>query len=413
MNEAEEFVSHYCRRSFLSLWSYANPLRKRRGNELCDFLVVCDPDVIIVSVKDISLSNTGDAETDWTRWRREAVEASVRQIYGAERTLSKTSTVTTKEGGVGLRLPEKAARCIHRIAVALGGQGKVPFSSKDFGKGYVHVLDGRAFEVVVGELDTIADFVAYLKAKEELHKKGAMIFQEGGGEEDLLADYLWRNRSFPDTGAPIIMWLGPGLWKTLVENPAWAARKAEDKESYLWDSLIEALSIDYLEGRLTFDAVDGRDLPLRAMAREDRLARRLLSKALAPFVAARQGSQVPARIFPQVPGRTGATYVFIACPIVIPPEARKQELQFRCFVARGKYLDSKTVIGVAVAIEGRESHIGPLADLSYVHLPEWSDERSAIMDEIQRKFGYFATTRETRSHEDEYPKRKGTNRRKR
>ena len=53
MNESEKYVADICTKSFLSLWCYANPQGRSSGKELCDFLVICDPDVVIVSVKDI------------------------------------------------------------------------------------------------------------------------------------------------------------------------------------------------------------------------------------------------------------------------------------------------------------------------------------------------------------------------
>jgi hypothetical protein len=51
VNQSEEYLARLCRRSFLSLWSYPTPQGKNAGKELCDCLVVCDPDVIIFSVK--------------------------------------------------------------------------------------------------------------------------------------------------------------------------------------------------------------------------------------------------------------------------------------------------------------------------------------------------------------------------
>ncbi|MCC5618407.1 NERD domain-containing protein [Nostoc sp. CHAB 5836] len=84
VNDSEEFVYQVCNKSFLSLWSYANPTGKN-SKELCDILVVCEPDIIIISVKDIKLTDSGDIETDWQRWLRKAVKGSVDQIYGAEK----------------------------------------------------------------------------------------------------------------------------------------------------------------------------------------------------------------------------------------------------------------------------------------------------------------------------------------
>jgi len=46
MNKSEEFVSKLCEKTFLSLWCYRNPQGKDKGKELCDILVVCDPDKI-------------------------------------------------------------------------------------------------------------------------------------------------------------------------------------------------------------------------------------------------------------------------------------------------------------------------------------------------------------------------------
>ena len=50
LNSTEQFVYRTCRKSFLSLWSYANP-RGKPGKELCDILIVCEPDLVIFSVK--------------------------------------------------------------------------------------------------------------------------------------------------------------------------------------------------------------------------------------------------------------------------------------------------------------------------------------------------------------------------
>ena len=80
-NDAEQFVSDLCTRSFLSLWSYPNPQGKEAGKEHCDFLVVCHPDIIIFSAKDITFKDTGQPGVDHSRWRRRALKKSVEQVY--------------------------------------------------------------------------------------------------------------------------------------------------------------------------------------------------------------------------------------------------------------------------------------------------------------------------------------------
>jgi len=50
MNKAERLVAKLSRKTFLALWRYSNP-KGKGGKELCDLLAVCDPDVVIFSVK--------------------------------------------------------------------------------------------------------------------------------------------------------------------------------------------------------------------------------------------------------------------------------------------------------------------------------------------------------------------------
>ncbi|MBE9591950.1 MAG: NERD domain-containing protein, partial [Proteobacteria bacterium] len=120
MNKSEDLVSKLCTKSFLSLWSYSNPRGKDSSKELCDILVVCEPDVIVFSVKEINLTNSGDMSVRWLRWRKKAIEDSCKQIYGAERRISESANVITKEGKVGLSFPHVSCRRIHRVAIALG-----------------------------------------------------------------------------------------------------------------------------------------------------------------------------------------------------------------------------------------------------------------------------------------------------
>jgi len=57
VTNSEQFVYEVCQKSFLSLWSYVNPRGREPGKELCDVLVVCDPHVIVISVKEVVLKD--------------------------------------------------------------------------------------------------------------------------------------------------------------------------------------------------------------------------------------------------------------------------------------------------------------------------------------------------------------------
>ncbi|WP_199306686.1 NERD domain-containing protein [Anabaena sphaerica] len=97
-----------------------NPQGKTPGKELYDVLIVCDPHVIVISVKDIQLKNTDDPSVDWKRWQRKAIEDSIKQIRGAIRWLEQAEYVVQKDGSQGLKLPLMSTRIYHRVAVAFG-----------------------------------------------------------------------------------------------------------------------------------------------------------------------------------------------------------------------------------------------------------------------------------------------------
>ncbi len=398
-NESERLVYDICKKSFLSLWSYANPLGKD-SKELCDTLIVCDPDIIIISVKEIAVTDIGDISTDWKRWRKRAIDASVRQIYGAERWIEGASHLIRSDGSVGIKLPDREVRRIHRIAIALGGESKAPINFGDFGKGFVHVFDKISLDIILGELDTIVDFVDYLSAKEKLYRSGRRtLFQ--GGEEDLLALYLHKGRQFPDEFDMLV--IDDNLWAGLRGGEYYKAKKEADHVSYAWDWLTEVLSKDILHGNLEFGPeLNDSEIAVRTMARENRFGRRLLGQSFMEFYELARQEKVRSRM---ALGNSDVTYVFLAMPHGEDRDYRKAELGGRCLVARGLNKDRNTVIGLAT--ERYEGGKGFSFDLVYLNIPQWTDELQKQIEYAQREFGYFANPQYMEIHEDEYPQEGG------
>lgn len=395
LTPSEGLVEELSRRSFLSLWSETNPIA-RPGKELCDVLVVCAPDVLVFSVKEIAYRDTGRPEVDEGRWTRAAVEESAKQIYGAERWLRRSDRVIRADGSLGLSIPAPDELRLHRIAVALGSNGRVSFRQGDLdGKGFVHVLDESALRHVLKELDTIADFVDYLRAKEELVERGALPLLLGR-EEDLLALYIRDGRRFPEDADLLI--IQDGLWDELVGRPEWLARKVADRESYVWDGLIEAIrELHESPGDSPVQALDKLDGALGVMARENRFERRVLAQGFNEFMAAAAAKQVRSRIMPSL---SGVHYVFLAPPRETEREARRQELTFRCFVARG-LSGAETVVGIAT--ERYEKNAGFSMDVVRLTKPEWSADDQRAVEGIQRDLDYFVTPRLSRARADEFP----------
>ena len=393
-NLAEQLVARLTHRSFLALWSYAKP-RGKKGKELCDVLAVCDPSVVIFSVKDLAMPASGSAEIDWQRWHRGAIEESVKQIYGAERWLQSATNVIRSDGTLGLALPDRSRQRIHRVAVALGSGGSAPIYMGDFGKGFVHVLAEDSLEAILSELDTVTDLVSYLIAKEEFLRDGTRSILHGG-EKDLLAMYLTAGRRFP-TDVDLVV-VDNGIWDHFVNRPEYQAKKEADRDSYAWDGIVDIFSEDVLRGRLEFGAgLNQNERGLRAMATESRFARRVLGKAFMDFFERASRNDVRAR-FVKSPSNVG--YVFLARPHGYPRDARLNELDMRCFVARGLHPDISTVVGLAT--EQYTQGKGFSFDLVHLHMPKWTPAHQEHMVRVQSEFSYFTQPQERRSSEDEY-----------
>ena len=398
LNAAERFIFQLCRRSFLWLWSYANPQGKDPGKELCDVLVVCPPDVIIFSVKEVALKHRSKPEVGWSRWRKKAVEDSAKQIYGAERHIRSATHVIRSDGSSGLALPEPPELRVHRVAVATGSRGEVPIPFGDFGKGFVHVFDEISAQTLLSELDTVTDFIGYLIAKENFCSQVKHMIQVR--EEDLLAIFLQGDRRFPDEG-PDVLVLADDLWDAFMKRTEVAAKQEAGKVSYVWDGLIDAFARDILSDHLEPGASPtNAELALRVMAREDRFSRRVLGEAFDEFLK-ESAAHTHATMLQAL---SGVVYVFLAYPRDASRKHRKRELQMRCFVARGLHRESKMIVGIATE---QYSPKGYSMDIAVHHQLEWSDEHERMFKGIQRDFGYFVTPRQTEHSYDEYPVAEG------
>lgn len=341
VNDAEEFVHSLCRRSFLSVWSIENPVGAKQGKELADVVVVVGDDVLLVSVKDRKITPSGDAETDAGRWYRYAVEGSVKQLRGANRALHRMSAVERRDNPeVQLPLPPPARRRVHFIAVALGGEDLVPAVPEQHDFGIVHVFDGVTFEVLLHELDTITDVVAYLRAKEEFLSRANVVLEDS--ERDLLAVYLREGRTFPkDLNG---LYLTSGLWDQLVAEDAFQRRKDADKVSYVWDQLIEEFAGHLRGGTLLGDAPPPQvEFGLRYMVRESRFHRRFLGEAFVTFMQKAAENKTRSRV---VPSPSDVVYLFMAVSRQEGQEIREARLSMCCAMLREQHPEAVAVVGV-------------------------------------------------------------------
>lgn len=329
----ERYLARACERTFLSLWSYPNPYtprgkkgRQGSGKELCDLLVVFGHHILIFSDKDIRFDTEVEIEVAWERWRRRSIDKSISQLHGAERWLRNNPSEIYLDPACEKRFPLDIAKLaphqIHLVAVTKNSPGhakkhfgggssgsfmlipasaakkvnNTPFvlSDGNQNKTYVHVFDEVTLDTLFEELDTISDFVSYLSAKEEGIRDGCL--QVISGEEDLLAYYIMNGGlinpnqfRFDDTALAKqfkSFSIGEGFWAHYASSSERTAIKRANEPSYFWDSLIEQFAGHILAGSVPIEMSKfflssefvSHEQAIRWMARENRMARRMLSK---------------------------------------------------------------------------------------------------------------------------------------
>ena len=401
VNGSEQFVYDICTKSFLSLWSYINPQGKNSSKELCDVLVICDPHVIVISVKDIQLKSTENPSVEWKRWQRKAIEESIKQIKGAIRWLDGSEYVVKKDGSQGLKLPAKSQRIYYRVAVAFGGKREVPITSSDNSDDeFYHVLDEQSFFLLLRHLDTISDFVDYLSEKEKLLSNTSVTVNVG--EENLLANYLYNDRQFPSEVDAII--LEDHVWEAVSNKPEFKAKLQKDAESYIWDELIEDLCDGGFDGENWLGPdMSESELPIRVLVRENRFSRRILGRAFKDFLELRKRGRVASRYVKS--SLSSVVYVFFAYDSDSTLEERRKELLDRCWASLCSFSECSTVIGIGVNVPGERPRDGFSTDLVMLHTPnnEWSEEYLKQANYCRDERGFLKSPNETHIHEDEYP----------
>ena len=398
-SKTEELTFRICRRSFLSLWSYANPRRSRTA-ELCDVLVVCDPNIIIISVKEIGFKQQGDLGTQVHRWYRSAVWKQVKQVYGAERwiTLGGHRAVIRSDGSEGMPFPSADRRRIHRVVIAIGGPPGLPLPFGHFGEGdFVHVVNDAIFETLLKTLDTVTDFTDYLTAKEQLfHGSPENVGSEN--ELDLLAWYMGNAKTF-SLLEPIVPMRN--AWARFQNSPQFQAKQKADEESYLWDLIIEMVSRDITEHTLEVGeaTLSGNERIVRVMAREPRLSRRVLSQSMWQFLERARTDGWASRMVRSALTRIG--YVLLARGATTSKEQRARELQVRCFIARALLPNVDAIVGLATETPGTAPHMSWV--LTYFNPQPWPVHDQMFAHCLSRLSGLFAEVQQQLTHEQEFP----------
>lgn len=254
----------------------------------------------------------------------------------------------------------------------------------------IHIFSKEFTEVTLKELDTIWDFIEYLKKKENLVKFSKSI-AVCGGEKELLAYYLMNDRGFDRLKKMDSVIIDEGGWEQITNRPEYIAKKEADMISYGWDSLIDR----------AHTGGSGYEKVARELARPNRFNRRILGKSFYDSWVLANQEQKNNRYFRMICG-IDTTYCFVYLDESLSQDMRKSMLQHVCFVARGLFKKNKKVIGIAT-----EMKINPECSYDFYVLeqPDWTQEDQIVMNELQEKYKIFVMPKLKRVHESEYPNR--------
>ena len=445
----EKHLARLCERAFLRLWSYPNLYRDQGGGkELCDVLIVFGRDVIVFSDKSCTYPNTGEEVRDWARWFKRSISESARQVYGAERWIRRHPDRIFLDPGckhpLPLTLPPSDELRVHRVVVArgagercsafLGGDsgslmvrndlvgtshinppagpfGMFRIGQLDPDKGYVHVLDDENLDILLTELDTVADFVAYLARKEAFLCSEKVVLAPG--EEDLLAYYLTHTNASDEhdfvVPPDVNLVHFDHLYRGMRDDARYIAKKSADEISYLIDQLIDHVSANFTDRTL----IDGNELPfddqeqaLRVLASEDRLSRRHLARAVVDLRSS-TSARGPAKSRCVVTKeKSGTGYCFLVCPI---PDHRRYDEHRRsrsallaayCEVLKLKVPALQHVIGYATEpLDGEQRS----QDFAYLDATNWTEQDAREARRLQNRTGLLDSPTITHFRDQEYP----------
>ena len=440
VSPTEKLLARLCDNTFLSVWSYPNPF-KADGKEVCDVIAVFENHVFLFFDRESKKfeDSEKDLNVQWERWQKDVIYAQIKTAVGAKRYIQerpKELYLDAKETiPFPIRIPTENV-IIHSIIIGHGASEackkdsannvsgslavcyvspgteipKVPFFVKLSNSDPVHVLDTSNLEIVLKELDTVADFTNYLSAKEQIIKKFNSVFYIG--EEDLLAHYLANynkitgryeiDKTSQDTE---IVFIKEGQWIRFSTSKEYKWKCEANSVSVFWDRMLKKSGQNTLEGRMFGNKqMYERDNPLMEMAAEPRISRRTLSegftRAMKAFVPADQGTARRITVVPSF--YTGKIYVLLQ---IYSPDKdfegehrseRFELLEIACGVVKNKYPHLNKVIGIAMT-PSQESK-DQVNDYILINCSQWPEETFKYYEDLNKICNFLETKDTTKSY---------------
>jgi len=429
---SEKILAKLCDKTFLKLWSFANPF-KADGKELCDLLAVFENHIFIFFDRESRKFDNPDNDVtiSWSRWKKEVIDKQIKTSKGAENYIKQSSKIYLDNKGnalfpIDISPPEVI---IHKIIVAHGADSAsknfninnisgslaisygmpnedspFPFMVQLDKNDPVHVLDSYNLEIILGELDTFYDFTAYLEAKENAIK--SLNFLSYCGEEDLLAHYFLNfddenNKHYIGTKDKSIngVFIGEGEWKSFYQSEPYNRKKEADKDSYLWDEIIQRTCQNVLDKTIkgNADVFKGQSA-IHEMAKEPRFFRRALSEQM--IKAIRNFPDNLGKIvrhfsfMPSFYKEKGYVFLQLKHDNVLDYEndyrpKRQALLEIACGATKNKFPNLTKIIGIA--IDAPKFSKKNSEDFILLNCDNWTEKDADYYKEQNKKLNFYET----------------------
>lgn len=367
---AEDSLHKAILKTFLSYWVFKSP-KLPNGKELCDFLIVYDDIVIIWQTKDIKIDESGMySEGDFNK--------NFRQLSGAKRQLFSLKTPILLENmrGCSELIDINQLTNVFMISTFTGDSQVFIDPINTFKAHTIHVFTGSSIYTLLEELDTISDFIAYLKSRENFLLKSDFSKILLFGEVEMLGYYLMNNRTFITTNDKNAILIIDDIWQHLHLSQKYQDSKSKLQISYLWDSLIE-------ETKDSDEAIKEYKMIAKIMAHLDREERAYLMNSL---LEAKKNA-INEKSFRRLLSYNGITYCFLFSEDPFDPDDRAKLLKIICLIGRNKFLENNIVLGIATeaAIKKINTY-----DFAMIDKVEWSQDDERKVLQLQEELGLFS-----------------------
>ncbi|MGB4966474.1 MAG: hypothetical protein WBO77_05215 [Microgenomates group bacterium] len=347
---AEQLIAELCNDVFFEDFCFKNPYYVK-GNELCDILVVLDNVAIIWQIKNIKLKAGQLSKSD--------IEKAIKQCRGARRQLLKLGTPTLKNiAGKDKTIDVSKIKEVFLIAAIEGGTPDFNryYDDEESDKGNVHIFFEKLTRFATKHLNTVSDFVEYLRYKEKFFRDHRSVIL-GGGEENMLALYLRNKRTFGSAedikDADKIFLDLDGAADELEKNDMeYAEKLTADQISSNWDFLIKKKREGLLLNGSPANSPD-HDKFLQKMMSHNRFERRILAHDF--FDAACKAADFPynesrvyKRLVPQ--DKRGVTYLFAFMGNQNSSRETRQKMLYATALATKQIMPQNNML-IAVATE--------------------------------------------------------------